>query len=207
MQTFIQERKINLIFNCSHPFATELHQTIAQVAVAQQIDVIRLERQYTDRLNHNLVQYVDDYSDALKALELHTSKTLLALSGVQSIPKLKDFWATSPTYFRILDRDESKNIASDNNFPADQLILGLSDGTLTSEINTIKQKNIEVILTKESGESGGLSVKTNAALTCGIPIIILKKPTIPVSFQLVHDTNELKQVLQLHVSSKREIKA
>lgn len=206
MGQLIEDRKIKLIINCAHPFATVLHETIDQVATSHAIDVIRLEREFVARMDHHLVQYVNDYEDALDALKPYVGKSLLALSGVQSIPKLKAFWATSLTYFRILDRDESRAIANDSLFPIDQLILGLSDGTLTSEIDTIKQKDIQVILTKESGESGGLSTKIKAALECNIPIIILKKPDLPKDFQLVYSVQELKTQLGSYVSLKEDVK-
>ena len=44
MRTFCQEHDIRLIVDAAHPFASQLHQTIAQVAESLNIPVIRYER-------------------------------------------------------------------------------------------------------------------------------------------------------------------
>lgn len=205
LQGLIQSQGIRLIVHAAHPFATELHQTLHTAARATQVPVLRLERQYPARTHHPLVHYVADYPTALQALSEKPHRRLLALSGVQSIPKLKAYWQHTPTYFRILDRDESKAIARENGFPAEQLILGLSDGTLAHEVETLREKRIDIVLTKESGETGGLSTKISAALACKVPILILEKPSLPDTFQSVHSPDELHAAIQTYLSTPKPL--
>lgn len=201
MKAFAQNEDIQLIINAAHPFASALHHTIHEVAMQMDIPVIRLERTYPERTVHPLVTYVNDYDQALDHLSKHKGKTLLALSGVQSIPKLKPHWTNNQTYFRILDREESKAIAHEHQFPSEQLILGLSDGSLDAELQAIKDYEVDVILTKESGESGGLSTKIEAAKGSGVPILIIQKPELPTGFELVNDLESLKKAVSAHVLS------
>ncbi|WP_109831184.1 precorrin-6A/cobalt-precorrin-6A reductase [Reichenbachiella versicolor] len=200
MTDLIQEQNIRLIVNCAHPFASRLHDTIHAVASRLNIDVIRMERIYPTRTIHPLVHYIDNYTKALSKLAQFNQPTLLALTGVQSISKLKAYWKKTRCYFRILDREESKLLAASNDFPFEQLILGLPNGALVNEINTIRQHNIGIILTKESGESGGLSTKIEAAIACNVPILIISKPLLPTSFILAKSTNELHLLIKNHVS-------
>lgn len=192
LKQLILDQAIDLIINCAHPFAEQLHATIDEVASFTKTTVLRLEREYPERSTHPLVTYVEGYDEAMNVLDDHVDETLLALTGVQSIPKLKKHWRSTRTYFRILDRQDSRDIAIENEFPREQLILGLTDKSLDAELQTIDDNAIEIILTKESGESGGLSVKIAAAIQRGIPIVILKKPTLPSAFKLVKNQEELQ---------------
>lgn len=194
---FVTANNISLIINASHPFATVLHQTIALVSEKTKTPVVRLERQYPERTKQPLVHYVAGYDEALVLLQKE-NKTLLALSGVQSISKLKSYWKDTLSYFRILDRASSIEIAVENNFPKKQLVLGLPNKTVGEEVALIQKHKIGIILTKESGNSGSLAVKISAALEVNIPIIIIEKPEIPNTFQLVHNQNELKELIIHH---------
>ena len=48
---------------------------------------------------------------------------------------------------------------------------------------------------EESGESGALSLKIDAAKACNIPILILEKPSLPVEFRIVKNKQNLSKVL------------
>jgi len=197
LESLIEGRKITTIINASHPFASELHKTIAQVSQKTKTPVLRLERTYPEKTKHSLVHYVSDYTSALELLKTFNGKRLLALSGVQSIVKLASYWKTTTAYFRILDRASSIAIAQNNNFPKQQLILGLPNKTIEEEIAVFQQHKIETVLTKESGESGALSIKIKAALQQNIPIVILERPQIPRTFIIVKNKEVLKKKLKV----------
>ena len=196
LEEFILDNKITAIIDAAHPFAEILHLTINTTIQTTNTPVLRLERIYTDRISDGLVHYVAGYDEALGVLnEKYSDKTLLALTGVQSISTLFPYWINTRCYFRILDRASSIEMALKNNFPKDQLILGLLNKSIEAEIELLKEKNIEIILTKESGDSGALSVKIAAAQHLNIPIIIIKKPKTPSSFKQVFDVEALRLLL------------
>lgn len=193
---YIQSNKVRLIVNASHPFASQLHTTVANVAKKLCIRVLRLERAYPKHTVNPNVFYLDSYSEVLSLLNKKEIKPIvLALTGVQSIPKLASYWKTTQSYFRILDRKSSIEIAKKADFPEEQLILGMPNKTVEKERKLIEKYGIELILTKESGASGMLSIKIETALQMNIPIIILKKPALPSSFKLVYNTYELKELI------------
>jgi len=193
LEKFIIENDIKTIVNASHPFAELLHNTIAKVAKSLQIPVLRFGRQLLPKTAHSLVSYVNVYTDALNVLQ--EGKTLLALTGVQSIKTLTSWWQNNTTYFRILNRPESLAIAQKSNFPKRQLILGLPSNNLEKEVNLIKTYQIDVVLTKETGKSGFLSTKIEAALKTNTQIIIIRQPRIPAYFKVVYTTDELALVI------------
>ena len=199
----IQEEKIEKIIHASHPFAKELHTTIEEAIETEKIEVLRLERTYSDHINDELVTYVDDYEEILIALtQPFKGKNLLALTGVQSIEKLKPFWIKNTSYFRILDRKSSIDLSDKSNFPREQLILEKPENLIGGEQALIDQFKIDVIITKESGNTGALENKIELALKSEIPILILTKPTLPKSFIQLQSTEELKAVLNSNSSFK-----
>lgn len=193
LENYLIENSIKIIINASHPFAEILHSTIAKVAEALQIPVIRFGRKLLSKTIHQSVFYVDSYGHALELLK--ENQTLLALTGVQSIEKLNPWWKKHTTYFRILNRPESLAIANKSNFPKKQLILGLPSADIEEEIDVIKMNHIDVILTKETGNSGFLSTKIEATLKTNTQIIIINQPDIPPYFKVVYSVDELELLI------------
>lgn len=193
LKEYLLHNKIHTIINASHPFAEILHNTIAKVAEELQIPVIRFGRKLLSKTINPSVIYVDSYENALEQFE--ENQTLLALTGVQSIKRLEPWWLNNLSYFRILDRSESLAIARESNFPEKQLILGLPSSYLEREIEIIQQKKIALILTKETGNSGFLNTKIEAALKTDAKIIIITQPKTPAYFKQVFDETELHHLL------------
>ncbi len=195
LAAFIKSNQIKLIVHAAHPFAEVLHTTIANVTAQLRIPVFRLERWYPKRDTY--VNYVDSYEMLKHELQLHfTNKRALFLTGVQTIEKLSSFWKENTSYFRILDRSVSKNIAEKSKFPSSNLILGYPNKEIAKEITLFKQLAIDVVVTKESGKSGALSLKIAAAKQVGIPIYVLTKPVLPKEFVLFTSTEALTAAIK-----------
>ena len=160
MTAFCQQHDIRLMVDAAHPFASQLHKTIAQVAASIGIPVIRYERLYPPR--DSSFTWIDDYSQV--PTNIHT---LLATTGVQSISKLK--WLESlgvKVIYRILNRESSLLLAYEQGVTDDQLCF-YEDELLP---------DAEAILLKESGVSGGFNEKIAAAKEKDMRIIVLKRP-------------------------------
>ena len=167
MQRFCSEHDIRLLVDASHPFASVLHETIAQVAERLQVPVIRYDRIYPPRDPDIL--WIDNYAQV--PTDIHS---LLATTGVQSISKLKWLEAKGvKVFYRILQRDSSISLAKAQGADINQLCF-YEDG------NTI-DTDADAILLKESGESGGFCEKVAAARRKGMRIIALKRPPMPTT--------------------------
>lgn len=202
---FCVVNKIEIIIHASHPFAEELHQTIHQVALELTIPVLRYERLFLKRKEHELVTYLQSYPMAINYLNKQKLNNLLALTGVQTIERLKPYWKKNNTIFRILPRENSLKIAEQAAFPKENILQEMPSNNLKHELLIIKKYNIQCILTKESGESGFLSTKIEAAIQSNIPIFIFERPTLPKSFIIVHNEEELIiEVNNIKIGSLRE---
>jgi len=180
MRAFCQAQHIRLIVDAAHPFASQLHQTIAQVSEALNIPAIRYERIYPERDPE--ITWIDDYSQIPR--DIHS---LLATTGVQSISKLKPLEAEGiRIYYRILQRESSIALALKQRASPEQLCYYEDPQVIPVEAETI--------LLKESGLSGGFPEKVEAAKSRGMRIIALKRPETLVFFTIVNGPYGLRRV-------------
>ena len=182
MQTFCREHGIRLIVDAAHPFASQLHQTIALVSESLSIPTIRYERIYPKRDPE--ITWIDDYSQIPR--DIHS---LLATTGVQSIAKLKPLEAEGiRIYYRILQRESSIALALKQGASSEQLCYFEDPQDIPVEA--------EAILLKESGLSGGFLEKVKAAKARGMRIIALKRPQTPAIFTIVNGPYGLRRAVE-----------
>ena len=160
MTAFVNEHGIRLIVDAAHPFASQLHQTIASVASKLTIPVIRYERIYPPR-DPDII-WIDDYGQV--PTDIHT---LLATTGVQSISRLKWLEAKGvKVIYRILNRESSILLAHQQ---------GICDEQLCYYPET---PEADAMLMKESGLSGGFAEKVEEARQHSMKIIVIKRPLL-----------------------------
>lgn len=179
MTSFCREKGIRLIVDAAHPFAELLHQTVAQVADRLSLPVVRYERIYPPR--NSEVVWCDSYADAVRRLENDGITFLLALTGVQTITKLKAYWQKYHCVFRVLDQQSSLELAERQGVDRENIVF-YRPGEEEALLYRVKP---QAVLTKESGESGGFSEKLAAAKKMNIPIYAVKRPVLPSTFIVV----------------------
>ncbi len=181
---------IRLLVDAAHPFATELHRHVAEAARQLHLPVVRIERQYPPRSSD--IVWCDDYDDALRRLEQDGIRRLLALTGVQTIGRLRPYWQHHTCWFRILPRPSSMALAREQGFDERNLVFYQEN----DEDRLVKQLSPDALLTKESGESGGFAAKVTAARAAGIPIYAVKRPPLPDGFRLVTGEHGLRKAIE-----------
>ena len=182
MQTFCRENDIRLIVDAAHPFATLLHQTIAEVSDALKIPAIRYERIFPER--DASLEWFDSYEQVP-----YDIKSLLATTGVQSISKLKPLEAKGvKVYYRILNRESSIALAQKQGAKMEQLCYFEDPKEVPVEA--------DAILLKESGLSGGFQEKVDAAKAKGMRILVLKRPETPAVFRIVNGPYGLRRTVE-----------
>lgn len=90
IEVFCREHGVCLLVDAAHPFAVELHRNIAEASKNLGLPVIRYERIYPPHRPEWV--WCDSYDDAIVRLEERGVRKLLALSGVQTIPRLRAWW-------------------------------------------------------------------------------------------------------------------
>ena len=191
MTGFCEKHKISLLIDAAHPFAELLHQTVSEVAENLHIPVIRYERVYPPR-DPDII-WCSSYDEAISQLKKYQIKKLLALTGVQTIQKLRSYWQAYECWFRILDREESHLLATAQGFPPERILYYT---TGEDESYLLQKLKPNAILTKESGQSGYFIQKTEAARKFGIPIFAIKRPILPDNFITVTGQLGLRKAME-----------
>lgn len=196
MKDFCTRQGIKLLIDAAHPFAAQLHDTIDRMSSESGIPVIRFERIFPERDKEHIT-WCENYDDAIDKIKKEEIFTLLALTGVQSISKLETLWKESACcYFRILDRDSSRELAHQQGFPQEHLFYyhaGEDEQTLMQQLHP------EAILVKESGISGGFCEKVKAAQELGIRIFAICRPETSDKFLLVNGEHGLRRMVEKHL--------
>jgi len=185
--------------HASHPFAEALHATVAEASQQLGLPVLRVEREYPTRHEHPLIQYTADYEEVAARLRAANLAPALALSGVQTIARLRGYWQHQPMYFRVLPRASSVALATQVGLPADWLLPAWPGADVAAETELIRRLGVQAVVTKESGESGFLSVKIAAALAAGVPIFVVRRPVMPAHFHSIAGEGELLAHLHAHL--------
>lgn len=186
MRAFCKSHGICCIIDAAHPFAVNLHKAIYDCArmetdsSGRDIPVIRMQRSFAEKRND--VTYCDDYADAIKKMQDAHIRCLLALSGVNTVKKLKPYWTHNKTVFRILDREESIASARENGISDKNIIFYNDENALPSteeETKMMRSVGCDAIITKDSGASGGFNAKVDAAVSLGLKVFVVKHPELP----------------------------
>lgn len=188
---FCREHGIECIIDAAHPFAENLHHAIATTGMP----VIRLQRRMGERVPG--VTYCRDYDDAITSMRKAGVESLLALTGVNTIRRLKPFWQEHHTVFRILNRKESLDIASTEGLPHNNIIFyPESIPTIDDEKQMMHATACKAMITKESGTTGGFDKKVSAALALGMKVFVVEHPSLPTEWIYVDGPHTLRRAIQ-----------
>lgn len=193
LTTFCQEHTIRLLIDAGHPFAEVLHQTVAEVAHSLHLPAIRFERIYPTR--DSSIIWCKDYADAIEKIQEKGVKQLLALTGVQTITKLKPLVNLGvDCYFRILNRESSLRIAHENGINDDHLLY--YDADHNDQTGRSQWSLFDAMITKESGISGGFKEKVEAAQASGMQVFAVCRPATPSVFHIVNGEHGLRRMVE-----------
>jgi len=154
MLEFCRKNGIKLIVDAAHPFAADLHINLHRVASELDIAIVRIEREFVERLDHEHIHYLPSMDACIEEIEKRPIERVLSLVGVKNLPKIKKALPECDIWFRILNFPESIRIANEAKVREERLIVSSRFENLFEEEDLIKAHGIQAILTKESGYSG-----------------------------------------------------
>ena len=180
LKDIIKERKIDFIIDATHPFAINATKNAIKACEITKIEYIRFERPKED-LNENIsIHKVFSFEEAaLKILELtEINDNILHLAGASTLSYITKMIDVNRIFARVLPSIDSIQKCLDLGLKQENIIA--MQGTFSKDLNKalMKDYDISIILTKESGKTGGTSSKITAALELSIPIVIVLRPEV-----------------------------
>lgn len=186
---FCKDHAVKLIADASHPFAENLHRELSDASAWCNVPLLRLEREFGDRIVHPLVHYMADFDEVADCICYTSSRVVLAATGVNTIPKLRKLWddGNRRVIFRVLDTAASRDQALAHGLRAEDVLCMPAPLSAAHELALLRHLGADTVLSKETGADGGLAYKISACIACDIPIYIINRPSIPDNYIVVHD--------------------
>ena len=173
----IEEGGYSIVVDATHPFATVVTSEIKKACEELKMTYLRLSRNTgnTRPLSNN-ISYVESIDEAISELA-KTKGNILLLTGSKDLGVIaKAIGDTERLYARVLPNVESIKKCNEAGLSGKQVIA--MQGPFSKEMNIalIREINAEVVLTKESGKTGGYFEKLSACDECGIKAVVIKNP-------------------------------
>lgn len=174
IKDIINENKVKILVDATHPYAKEISQNAISACKELSIPYIRYERESTNNKN---IKKFKSYNEVVNFLRKSEGNILLT-TGSNNLDKFIKLENIENIYVRVLPTPKVIEKCYNLGFLPKQ-ILGLQ-GPFTKDFNkaTIKQYNIKYMVTKDSGDIGGTNEKIEAALECGVEVIVIDRPDI-----------------------------
>ncbi len=176
----IKAEEIDILVDATHPFAAAATRNAIKASETVAIKYVRFERPREVLNDNNLIHKVPSFENAAsKALEITKNQdNILHLAGVLTLKSILNEVDSSRVFARVLPSLDSIQKCLDLGLKQENIIA--MQGVFSKEFNRalMEEYKISLIITKESGETGGTRTKIDAALELGIDVVLVKRPAV-----------------------------
>jgi precorrin-6A/cobalt-precorrin-6A reductase len=170
---FLDRGEADLVLDAAHPFAVRIHRIARSVCAARDVPYVRFERPDWDPPAGTIL--VDSFAEAAQILPTLGSRAMLTIGAKQ----LKHFAALGERmtlFARVLPSPISLQQALDAGFPGDRLHAMRPPISRDLNRSLFVEHRVDVLVTKASGEAGGVAEKVLAALDLGMKVVVVRRP-------------------------------
>ena len=164
------------LIDATHPFAEAAHRNIRQCAGMTGIPLRRVERRSDAEASFaDAVIWADSAAHAAAILRREDGNILLA-TGSNTLKIYADALGVERLYVRVLPNLNSLQKCEEAGMPASHVIA--MQGPFPADLNEALYGmwNIRHLVTKESGDVGGVREKVLPALKQGLNVVMIRRP-------------------------------
>ncbi len=182
----ISENGFGVVIDATHPYAVIATENIRTACDKTGIKYYRLKRESNQLFGtvlsslNELVEYLNRNNKIV--LSTLGSKELPVLNGVNN--------CFERVWLRVLPADGIAELCESYGFDRDKIILGKGPFTTKQNIEHIRKSGAEILVTKESGVTGGYPEKVQAAQQLGIELVTIRRPE-----ETGNTINEIKEII------------
>ncbi len=205
IEEIIKTKKIDILIDATHPFAEDATRNAIKATNATGIKYLRFERPSIYFPENDLIHSVHSFENAIsKVLKIRDKDNtrIFHLAGVMTLHYLTEVLNPENIVVRVLPSVYSFKKCLNLGLPAENIIA--MQGIFSKDFNRVLMQEYEIgiIITKESGETGGTLSKIEAAQELSIPVVMVMRPTVSelnekIVFNnmndLLHEIIELKK--------------
>jgi precorrin-6A/cobalt-precorrin-6A reductase len=177
----IKKDNFDVLIDATHPFAKHITQTSASIAKELKMPYVRFERPSTnlEDMDTSHIHYVDSFDEAGKLIEDEFQKgNVLHFAGANTMEDVLKHVSVDRFYPRILKVESSIEKCENLDIDPSHIIPMKGAASLEENIELIEKYGASVMITKESGEVGGVIEKIEAANEMDVAVIMIQRPKI-----------------------------
>ncbi|WP_022749176.1 precorrin-6A reductase [Lachnobacterium bovis] len=180
MINLFKNNNIDVVVDSTHPYAKIVTQNIKDAAAVAKIKYVRLKRdedfvaqKYKNQKN---IHFVDSIEECVQNLSKVDGNILLTTGSKELHKFCQDDSIKNRLIVRVLPGKESIEICDELGISKNKIIA--IQGPFSYEMNSffIKNYDIRVLVSKESGKAGGFDEKIKAAVDADIEVFVIKRP-------------------------------
>ena len=188
LSLFIRDNDIVTLIDATHPYATQASLNAIKASEENGIKYIRFQRSASVTVkdcgggtvleSQAFVHIVNDMVEAVEWCDKSDKKRVLLTTGFSAAEKFAKLKNDKEIFIRILPL--AANIEQCVKLGIKQSNIIALQGPFSLEFNKViyNQYKIDVVVTKDSGKTGGVPEKIQAASEAGIDIVIIKRKEI-----------------------------
>lgn len=174
----IKTNDIDLLIDATHPFAAIATHNAIESSNITGTKYLRFERPLEDFKENDLIHEVLSFEEAASKANELTKGRVLHLAGVSTLKPVVEKVDSSRLFARVLPSVNSIQKCIDIGLKQENIIA--MQGIFSKKFNKtlFEEYNISLIITKESGETGGTLSKIDAAVELGIEVVLVTRPKV-----------------------------
>ncbi|WP_405295664.1 precorrin-6A reductase [Methanobrevibacter sp.] len=177
----IENENFELLIDATHPFAEHITQTSTSIAKELRMPYIRFERPTTnlENIDTSHIHYVNSFDDAGKLIKNEFDRgNILHLAGANTMRDIVKYVSVDRFYPRILKVESSIAKCQELGIDQSHIIPMKGAASLEENIELMEKYDASVMITKESGDIGGVVEKIQAANEKNVAVVMIQRPKI-----------------------------
>lgn len=178
LKSLVAASGVRGILDATHPFAAEATRQAQAAAEALKLPYLRWERPAAELPVSPLVHRVEGWDEAAQEIYLLGVEQVFLTVGVKPLERLVGHPSLARCTFtvRVLPLPESVMACRRLGLAANRIIAMQGPGSLKLNRALLEEYGAQALVTKESGEEGGISGKVQAALDLGVHVVVVGRP-------------------------------
>lgn len=174
----LEENPCGKIIDASHPFAKIVSETVKKAADTAGILYERYERTNLQYDYEGMVR-VKDVQEAISLLN-ESEGNIFLTTGVNTAAAYMDGVRNGAErlFIRVLNNESSLEGCARAGYPESHVFGKMPPFTVEDNVKLIKETGAEVLVSKDSGKTGGVDVKVEACRQTGIKMILINRPEV-----------------------------
>ena len=176
MTNLMRQHGIRVMVDAAHPYATQAQAQAQQAATILNLPYLRWERPSTDFADYP-VTWAEDHEQAAMLACADGRPVLLTTGSRHLAPYVAQARLTGTLLrARVLSHAESHQAVERSGLSPEEVIWGKGPFSVESNRMHIRQHSIGVLVTKDSGQAGGVPAKLQAAQMEQCLVIAVRRP-------------------------------